>query len=422
MKSFRSYLARLDRAIFAVTFVASSQLVPILAANANPIPSPSTPSPIVPTRVILNGSFEQPAQSATGAGYGINEAYNNINGLPIIWRTTEPGNSSGTYKNQLEIWRGINTGNGGQSTSSGAGEQYAEINASTNAAIYQDICVQQGESVTWSLQHAARKKSTSDPTNIMQVSITDPVAWGDSKIPPTTQLYSSSQLSVKYSNGWKSENGTWSNSSLTNGITTTKPLRFAFQAIQGTDNDISYGNFIDNVSLNLSALIDFLPTDGNAGVNLASTTEGNPSNTNPPYYYLSLRVNGYMPSAASVKITLTGLNAKRSFKLGDVLKGGAIVSGLNATTSGNVITLNIPAGTYDANSPSNYIHIPIDFSDKIVEPTDQLTFSLSNATGGGSTSPSVTNLKIGSSRCGTVRDTVSTVLYDDDVSTFQKKI
>jgi len=427
MKSFRSYLTKLDRskqspdnlnryqptppqkryrALLATSFIASSQLLAMMSANANPVPTPSQPSPIVPTRVILNGSFEQPAQGADGAGYGINESYNNP-GNPVIWRTTEPGNAGGTYKDQLEIWRGIRTGNGGQSTSSGAGAQYAEINASTNASIYQDICVLQTDTVKWDLLHAARKKTTADPTNIMQVSITDPTIWLNSKTPPAVKLYNSGNLTTTYSQGWKAQTGNW-----TSTTTAPKALRFAFQAIQGSDNDISYGNFIDNVKLNLSPLIDFLPTNG-GNVNLATTTEGNPTTANPPYYYLSLRINGITTTASIVKINLTGLNAARQFSLGAVLKGNAAVTGLSATKIGNEITLTIPAGTYDANVVSNYIHIPIDFSDTVKKPNDRLLFTLTTVSGGGT--GSVADLAVGPTDCASAsRVQVETLLIDDD--------
>jgi hypothetical protein len=439
MKSLRSYLTALDRtqhsfsnreletnsipssrhqrlyrALLATTFVAGSQLVAMMSANANPIPTPDQPSPIVPTRVILNGSFEQPVFKNTGAGYGVNESYNNPSpGLPVIWRTTEPGNANGTYKDQLEIWRGVNTSAGGQTATSGEGQQYAEINASTNASIYQDICVLPNENVQWSLLHAARIRTSANPTNKMQVSITNPTIWANGKTPPATKLYNSVDLSTSYSQGWQSKTGSWLSSN-----TTIQPLRFAFQAIQGSDGDISYGNFIDDVKLNLSALVDFLPSNG-GGVNLTSTTEGNPDKANPPYYYLSLRVNGIMDSQGSVKITLTGLDAKRDFTLGSVLKGNTAGVGFTATKAGNVITLTIPAGTYDANVASNYIHIPIDFSDTIKEPNDNLTFTLSTPTGGGGSK--LADLSIGSTTCGTLHDKVNVVLTDDDVE-FQKKV
>lgn len=428
MKSFRSYLTKVDRSkhspdnlgtcqptphqklvrtLCATTLVASSQFLAVLSASANPVPTPSQPSPIVPTRVILNGSFEQPAQAADGAGYGINESYNNpAPGAPVIWRTTEPGNAGGTYKDQLELWKGIRIGNGGQSTSSGAGLQYAEINASTNASIYQDICVRPREDVQWDLLHAARKKSSADPTNIMRVSITDPAAWLNSKTPPSIKLYESDPLTTTYSQGWQAKTGTWPSTN-----TSIRALRFAFQATQGSDRDISYGNFIDNVRLNLSPLIDFLPTNG-GNVNLATTTEGNPTAGNPPYYYLSLRINGITTTASTVKINLTGLNAARQFTLGSVLRGNAVATGLSATKIGNEITLIIPAGTYDANVVSNYIHIPIDFSNTTKQRNDNLLFTLTTVAGGGT--GSVANLIIASTNCASDRITVETLLRDDD--------
>jgi hypothetical protein len=410
---------KLSLALIATTFIAASQLLAVLSASANPVPTPEAPSDVVPTRSILNGSFEQPVvkswvgdpdnSSVIGsavdnlAGGNFLEGYNSSPGLPVIWQSTDRGNGptryNYNYKNAVEVWRGINTGAGGQPLTSGAGDQHAELNGSDDAALYQDVCIRPSETVGWSLVHAVR----SSGTNIMQVSITDPVAWLDSQTPPTTQLYNSGNLATTYADGWKSKTGTWSSTN-----TSIKKLRFAFQAIQGSGNN-SVGNFIDNVRLNLSPLIDFLPTNG-GNVNLAATTEGNPTTGNPPYYYLSLRINGVLNGAGSVKINLTGLNARRPFTLGSVL-GGTGASGLSATKSGSEITLNVPAGTYDANVVSNYIHIPIDFSDTIKETNDNLTFTLSNPTGGGSGSL----LSIGSTNCGSApRTVVNTLLRDDD--------
>jgi hypothetical protein len=438
MKSFRSYLIKLDRykqspgtlvigqptelgreiennstqkkyhILLATTLIASSQFLAVMSASSNPVPTPSTPSPVVATRTILNGSFEQPQQGSNGAGFGIYESYRAT--PPIVWQTTEPGNSSGTYKDQLELWKGPHS----QSSGPALGNQYAELNASTNAAIYQDVCVLANETVKWSLQHSAR---INGQINKMQVSITVPSAWSNAKTPPAVKLYSSGHLtSKKKEDGWKEQSGNWDTAL----NTSIRPLRFAFEAIEGsftssgaTARDISYGNFIDDVKLNLSPLIDFLPTTG-GNVNLASTTEGNTTN----YYYLSLRINGIMNGDGSAKITLTGLNAGRQFTLGSVLKGSSTATGLSATKSGNQITLSIPAGTYDPNSPSNYIHIPIDFSDRIATPDDNLTFTLSNPTGGGTTGPfPLANLAIGSTNCSSAaRSTVNTLLRDDDFS------
>jgi hypothetical protein len=456
MKSFRSYLSKLDRqataeprqrdrkklvrSILATAVVAGSQFVSAISATANTPPNPDQPSPLLPTRILLNGSFETPAKS-NGAGHGVNEAYNNT--PPIIWRTTEPGNANGTYKDQLEIWRGINTSAGGLNASGAEGSQYAEINASTNASIYQDLCVMPAETVGWSLKHAARKNgsfASGNPTNIMQVSITDPTKWANSKTPPAAQAnayysslgdYSSSGvyptnkitsgkdpitsarpfIASNYNDGWKAYSGSWTSTN-----TEAKLLRFAFGAIQGSNN-ISYGNFIDDVKLSLSPLIDFLPSDGSKNVNISSTPEGNDTN----YYYLSLRINGEMLSNGKVSISLTGLNSKRSFRIGDVRQGTSTskVTGLQATkdVAANIIYLEIPSGTYDANNPAHYIHIPIDFSDKVKQPNDQLTFTLD------SVDPKVNGgLAIKSSRCGADIITVNTELIDEDVENYQKRV
>lgn len=407
---------KLYRALLATTFVASSQLLVMMSATANPVPTPTTPTPTVPTRIILNGGFEQPRTSGNYAG--VPKSYNN-SGDPIIWNTTENGDAiHRSYIDKLEVWNAIE--GGASPRTNAAGNQFVELNADTNGSIYQDVCVLSGETVTWSLKHAVRRdpgrnNASIDYQNKMQVSITDPNNWANSKTPPTTKLYNSGDLTTLSSQGWQQKSGSWINPTNNN----VQKLRFAFEAIQGSPlngvEDKSVGNFIDDVSLNLSPVIDFLPTNG-GNVNLATTTEGNTTN----YYYLSLRINGKMNNAGSVQINLTGLNTHRQFRLGSVLKGSATATGLSATKNGNQITLNIPAGTYDANVPANYIHIPIDFSDTVKQPDDNLTFTLSNPTGGGTTGSA--DLAIGSTSCtATPRTTVTTLLTDDDRG-YQKRV
>ncbi len=409
---------KLSLALIATTFIAASQLLAVLAASANPVPTPAAPSPVIPNRTIFNGGFQQPTIS--GYGVGVREGYNN-SGQPIIWQTTEKGipGRRNAYIDKLEIWA---TREAGLSPLTNAtGNQFAELNGDSNASIYQDICVLSGETVGWSLKHAVRRDpgntSRTDYVNKMRVSITNPADWLDSKTPPATKLYESPDLTTIASEGWLEKTGTWTNPT-TNAI---PALRFAFEAIQGSPlggniNDKSVGNFIDDVSLSFSPIIDFLPTGSSANladnVNLAVMKEGNPAAANPPYYYLSLRINGSLNSSSSVKINLTGLNSRRQFTLGSLLKGNAAApAGLTATKIGNEITLNIPAGTYDANVVGNYIHIPIDFSDRLKVLDDNLTFTLSNPTGGGSGS----TLAIGSTSCGTAaRTTVNVQLKDDD--------
>jgi hypothetical protein len=407
---------KLYQTLLATAVIAGSQLLAMMSATANPVPNPSEPVPNVPTRIILNGDFQQPTVS--GYGIGVNKGYTN-SGLPIIWQTTERGGQGHySYVDQLEVWAQIE---GGVSPKTNPdGNQFVELNSDTNASIYQDICVLAGETVTWSLKHAVRQDpgniGTEDYVNTMRVSITDPTIWQDSKTPPSVKLYESPNLTTKSSEGWLTKTGTWTNPT-TNGV---PKLRFAFEAKQGSKlwgvEDKSVGNFIDDVRLNLSPVIDFLPTNG-GNVNLTTTTEGNTTK----YYYLSLRINGIMNNAGSVKIDLTGLTRSRQFRLGDVLKGSTTATGLSATKNGNHITLNIPAGTYDANVPANYIHIPIDFSNTTKQPNDNLTFTLSNSTGGGTTTS--TNLAIGATSCGnTPRSVVNTQLTDDDYQNYQKRV
>ncbi len=374
-------------------------LVAGLAKRVLALPTPTTPSPLIPSRIIANPGFEQPVVS--GIGVAITEGYGNT--PPTVWQTTE---DTSPYANSLEYWNGTNNG---QSPSNHSG-QHVELNAASNSAIYQDICVLKDETVNWSLLHAVRKASVANDINIMRVTVSDPTLW-TGKTPPSTLLYSSPDLATSFNEGWQQKTGAYTHSQ------TSARLRFAFNAIQGsvvgTTRNISYGNFLDDVTLSLPPVIDFLPTDVTNKVNLSTTIEGDGGSP----YYLSLRLNGRLKSAATVTITLTGLMTSRNFTVGTPLQGAATASGLSASKSGSNITLTLPIGDYDPNNTSKYIHIPIDFGDLAYQPNDNVGFSLTNATGGGSGT-----ILIGSSACETARTSVPVVVQEDDIRQIKGRI
>ncbi len=563
MKNFRSYLTTLDRsataqsrkfdrkqlfrALLATTFIAGSQLLSANSAFADSVPTPAQPSPLLPTRFILNGNFEDtqvtnwvgPYSNSspenfvtnswneyhkTSSDYssknpdpmnlrygsttsysstlgqsgnniatanvrkGYNETAVNPAAKPVIWLTSETGEfrSLWNYSDSIEIFRGDcsqstsqgnittpsrssynpcgeksapkplvagNAVNGTTATNGTADSptnQFAEIQGSALATLYQDIYVFPGETVNWSLRHAARNVNPGtayeNQTNIMQVSITDPSPdttnlpkWSG-VTPPINQAnaYYSSKgdysplsdntdpkryptlkaspslsdpitsarpfIATTVNEGWKKYQGSWLASNAS-----PKLMRFGFTAIQGSRWGVTGGNFIDDVDVKLKASADFLPTDGTRNVNLETHTEGN----TPNYYYLSLRING-KTSGGTITISMTGLNVPtsstpRTFSLGTVLKGSAAVTGMSATKNGNDIVLTIPAGTYNPNLPSDYIHIPIDFSNTVPQLNNNLVFTLSGQTGDLMVQPSPGNVS------GMGRLSVATSLIDDDV-------
>jgi hypothetical protein len=575
MKSFRHCLAALDRlataqspqigrkklyrAVLASTFVVGSQFLGAISATANPEPTPAQPYPLLPTRFILNGNFEDTQVRTWNGPYsnsspenfvtnswnelhktksdgssnltaydavykpnittkqnfdqrynsttsfsstlghvgdngninniatanvrmGYNETAVNPNAKPVIWLTSETGEfrSIWNYSDAIEIFRGDcsqTTPQGNITTSSrssynpcgeksapkplvagntvnGTGladsptNQFAEIQGSALATLFQDIYVFNGEEVKWSLRHAARNVSPgTDQTNIMQVSIADPANW-NGLTPPVNQAnaYYSSKgdfstsgrypgtkkttgtdpitsarpfIATTVNDGWKKYEGSWT---ATN--TNPKLMRFGFTAIQGSTWGVTGGNFIDDVVVKLTASADFLPTDReNEGknVNLGTHTEGNAANP----YYLSLRING-KTTGGTITIRMIGLNVAvppsstsstpRTFNVGTVLKGSAAGSGMSTTKDGEYITLTIPAGTYNPNLPADYIHIPIDFSNTVTQPNNSLVFSLYSQSGDLMVPSSSGNIQ------GMGRTEVGTQLIDDDITLYQKRV
>jgi uncharacterized repeat protein (TIGR01451 family) len=124
-----------------------------------------------------------------------------------------------------------------------------------------------------------------------------------------------------------------------------------------------------------------------------------------------------LKSSATITIALAGLTAPRNFTVGTPLQGAATTNGLSAIKSGSSITLTLPAGDYDPNNITKYVHIPIDFGDLVHQPNDNVGFSLTSATGGGSGT-----IAIGSSACEAARTNVPVIMQEDDIRQIKGRI
>jgi hypothetical protein len=105
-------------------------------------------------RSFLNTSFEQPVL-AGGACFA--QVYDNA--VPF-WTTTSPTGTpigsctqpvGGTASGLIEIW--ANSFNGVPARD---GVQFAELNADQPSALYQNVCINNGETVSWALSHRGR--------------------------------------------------------------------------------------------------------------------------------------------------------------------------------------------------------------------------------------------------------------------------
>lgn len=261
-------------------------------------------------RSLENPSFESTDPAGPGAPNWENVLDPNVPG----WRSTT---------GEIELW---------DSTFSGVtaydGNVLAELNANTASAIYQNICLVNGEPLGWSFAHRAREGGPTTQTVRLEVANT-----GGSLL----QLIAS-HASTLPNPAWSVNSGT---------VTYTGPS--GLQRVQlATSDPGGVGNLIDLIRLSLRPFVQLSAATGSAGESAAMA--GQPT----------LLVTGSTQSAISVTITITGGTADR---------------GTDYTTPGGgaSFVVSIPAGTY-YNSP-----IPLGIAiidDNVAEANETITFQI----------------------------------------------
>ncbi len=326
------------------------QVAAALSATPTP-PIIPVPSPLLPVRSVINGSFESPQRS--GNGHTFYEALNGTQSGGELqlegWQTTHP--RAGGRDHPIEVWAGPLNYNGRSTAFDG--RQRIELNAFRPAAIYQDVCVLAGESVSWSVQHRARGVGQ---INTMEVTISDPAAWSGTT-PPASVGYRSGTLTSlpgqndgTGTNGWLEHTGTWAG-----GPATTGPQRFAFGAIEGSFGRVSFGNLIDDVGLDLPPTIEFVDPDVTNNVNQTRpAADGN--------FYVTFAVSGAFTAAESIQVASVGAVPGTDYTVSQVFDGaGTPRSDVGVAVAGNGnIELTMSPGVYDPNNPADYVTVQIE--------------------------------------------------------------
>ncbi|MCP4443517.1 MAG: T9SS type A sorting domain-containing protein [Aureispira sp.] len=259
------------------------------------------------TRVIFNTSFESP--SINGANYRqLDESL--IEG----WETTSPDA-------KIELWT-----SGFHNVPAQEGTQFAEINATQAATLYQELCLQQGETIQWSLWH--RGRSGVDHMSLtIGGQVQDTFATGRS--------------------AWANYTGSYTH---TGG---SGMVLFEFRAVStAAGQNSSVGNFLDNIVITgLLPTVEFL-------IDTASSPEA--VGDNIPM----LIINGEVLTNQTVEV--------------DVIGGTADAKDYSYTTK----SIMIPAGMYDGTINTGIV-IPLTIvDDDDVEANETIQFGLSNASTG----------------------------------------
>lgn len=265
-------------------------------------------------RVIVNPSFE--ANDPQGPGAANYEIY--ANGSVTGWDS-----ASG----EIELWD-----SGFQGVPAYDGSVFAEMNANVPGALYQNICMVNGETIGWTFAHRARSGGPTTQTARFQIANS-----GGTLI----QLLATQASTVN--NVWNVNTGTATYS----GASGVQRVQFI------TTDAGSYGNFLDDIRISLNPFVELSAATG-AGV------ESIPSANIP-----ALRISGTLFSARTVNVSIAGGTATR---------------GTDYTTPGGAasFTVTIPAGTYQNTTVPLGISI---IDDTATEGSETIQIALAAGTG-----------------------------------------
>lgn len=165
-----------------------------------------------------------------------------------------PSRHGGGQGRIIEIWKGAGHSSGNLPNT--GNDQYAELNAEENSALYQKVCLFGGETFDWSLQHAARQNNVTETMEFLIGTVADNVSGSQ------TYLYEKLQ-DITTSSVTRSQSPRWATRSGTTTVSSTVPedggiYSFIFRATNGS----TLGNFLDNIKLKLRPAVEFDAASG----------------------------------------------------------------------------------------------------------------------------------------------------------------
>lgn len=310
-------------------------------------------------RTFVNLGFEQPALGGL-ACYGFYVGPQQVTG----WNTTHPsmttvGGTCALAGNPatgplIELWANSFGG-----VPARAGTQHAELNAYQASRIYQNICLTNGELISWRLSHRGRNSATTpdvmsfgiNASTSTAVAVDSEIATigttnnGTDRVNTGGTPSSATQGTLTIggtSNGWRDYSGSFTY----NGSSGVQQVGFAADSSSG---GISFGNFLDEIQITLRPYVEFAATS-------VSTREGQTA------VLPQLRIIGTVPAGGIVvPVQITGGTAT----LGSDF---TVTSG-----SGNTVNVAIPAGTYD----NSTFPLPIAIvDDAVIENNETVVFAI----------------------------------------------
>lgn len=298
----------------------SRQPCPVLAPVTGPVRlcilaiAVAAGGPAAAQRVIVNPSFEENDPQGPGAP-----------NYQIYANGSVPGWNS--VSGEIELWDSNFNG-----VPAYAGSVFAEMNANVPGALYQNICMVNGETIGWTFAHRARSGGPATQTARFQIAS-----------PSGTLIQNLATQASTINNVWNINSGS-----------TTYSGASGIQRVQFVTTDAgSLGNFLDDIRISLNPFVE-LSTTSASGVESIATA-------NLP----TLVVNGTLFTARTVNVSITG---------------GTAVRGTDYTTPGGGanFTVTIPAGTYQNSAVPLGIQI---IDDTVTEGSETIAIALNSGTG-----------------------------------------
>jgi len=272
------------------------------------------------TRGSTNPGFEQPgiAANQTAVRCDSSQACSALY-YPYIpgWWTTDSNHV-------IELW-----GDGYNGHPAASGVNFAELNASENAALYQDICMLPGEAFTYALNHRGRLGAD-------QLLV---------KAGPSGGALTSIGDFTDGNTAWTARSGNYTNPGA------TQLIRFQMEAGATTGGDPAVGNLLDDVQVNgLKAFVE-----------VYNMTYAAPEST---LFQPKVILKGVLTSDQTVTLAVTG---------------GTATAGVDFTLETN---LTIPAGIYDGTYETGVSIVLEPFGDSLPEADETINIEISVVSSG----------------------------------------
>ena len=353
-------------------------------------------------RSIVNPSFEQAFTGARAAG--LNQFFTLSPPQWIVvdageipgWETTHPVVTNGCPKGgfaftaaytctPIELWP-----NGFNGVTPANGIVLAELNAYTSSKLYQNICMNTGETFAFNFAHRGRggpdqAQFQVGAANTIILDVTTNTS-GTGTINPGGGATGSTAVSI--AGGWTRYSGSYAYA----GVTGVQPL--GFSAIASGSGGLGLGNLLDDINISLKPYIEFVGSTGSA-------VEGNAYN--PP----RIKIVGTVPVGGLV--LAFGVSGTAAFGTKFDYAGTTTLTGI--TGSASSLSLTVPVGNYSDATANNVFNLPIRLIDNaIVEDNKTVLLTMpANVAGNPFVNANVTT-------CGGIFNPIYThTLIDNDV-------